>query len=159
MSRPVEPSLETANVEAHPMPLDDSPVNVRMKLAAAWTSFMFLYVYVDYLVLYKPGFLDNILSGKIFVFDISQGFLLGALVSVSIPALMVFMSVTLPARVARCTNLIVAALYIPYSIINVAGEAWVYFFAYGILVEVALLLLVIRFAWSWPRREARVHPS
>ena len=28
---------------------------VQAKLAAAWTSFMFLYIYVDYLHLYKPG--------------------------------------------------------------------------------------------------------
>lgn len=36
-------------------PLDGSRIPVQAKLAAAWTSFMFLYVYVDYLHLYKPG--------------------------------------------------------------------------------------------------------
>ena len=40
--------------------LHDSPVPVRAKLAAAWTSFMFLYIYVDYLHLYKPGALTDI---------------------------------------------------------------------------------------------------
>ena len=28
--------------------LEDIKVNVKLKLAAAWTSFMFLYIYVDY---------------------------------------------------------------------------------------------------------------
>jgi hypothetical protein len=32
-----------------------TPVPPRVKLAAAWTSFMFLYVYVDVLNFYKPG--------------------------------------------------------------------------------------------------------
>jgi hypothetical protein len=36
-------------------PLDDQPIPVRAKLAAAWTSFMFLYAYVDILGFYTPG--------------------------------------------------------------------------------------------------------
>ena len=35
--------------------LHDPPVPVRAKLAAAWTSLMFLYIYLDYFALYKPG--------------------------------------------------------------------------------------------------------
>ena len=54
--------------------LHDSPVPLRAKLAAAWTSFMFLYIYVDYLHLYKPGALTDILAGVVFTFDISQTF-------------------------------------------------------------------------------------
>ena len=38
---------------------------VQAKLAAAWTSVMFLYIYVDYLHLYKPGSLDEILVGVV----------------------------------------------------------------------------------------------
>lgn len=153
MSRPV------TDMKAHQKPLDDTPVNVRVKLAAAWASFTLLYVYVDYFVLYKPGYLEGILAGKVWEFDISEGFFLFALVSVSIPALMAFLSVTLPAKVTRWTNLIVAALYVPYSIFNIIGGEWIYFHAYGIVAEVALLLFVIRYAWTWPRRDERVHPT
>ena len=32
--------------------LEDIKVNVKLKLAALWASFMFLYVYVDYFHLY-----------------------------------------------------------------------------------------------------------
>jgi hypothetical protein len=32
---------------------------VQAKLAAAWTIFMFLYIYVDYFHLYKPGVIDD----------------------------------------------------------------------------------------------------
>ena len=35
---------------------------------------MFFYIYVDYLHLYKPGAIDDILAGVVFEFDISQTF-------------------------------------------------------------------------------------
>ena len=38
--------------------LDNPPIPVQAKLAAAWTSFMFLYVYVDVLNFYKPGVVE-----------------------------------------------------------------------------------------------------
>ena len=54
-----------------PNPLDNPPIPVQAKLAAAWTSFMFLYIYVDYFHLYKPGAIDNIRGGVVFELDIS----------------------------------------------------------------------------------------
>ncbi|MDQ3688474.1 MAG: DUF6326 family protein, partial [Chloroflexota bacterium] len=81
--------------------LQDSPVSIRGKLAAAWTSFMFLYIYVDYLGLYKPGFIDDILAGVVWEFDISQTFFVIGLTSVAIPIFMILLSMTLPARVNR----------------------------------------------------------
>ena len=87
-----------------------------------------------------------------FVFDITQGFLLAALVSVTIPALMIFLSVALPAIVNRWTNIIIAALYIPFTLFNLAGEAWMHML-FGAVVEVILLCLIIRYAWKWPRIE------
>ena len=127
---------------------------VQAKLAAAWTSFMFLYIYVDYFHLYKPGAIDQIRGGVIFVFDISPTFLTVGLASVAIPALMVMLSTTLPARVNRVTNLVVATLYIPVSIYNVAGEeSWSYSYFYGLSIglEVLLLAFILRSAWTWPR--------
>ena len=55
-------------------------IRVQMKLAALWASFMFLYIYVDYFGLYKPDYISNILAGKVFIFDITQAFLLTGLV-------------------------------------------------------------------------------
>lgn len=123
-------------------------IRVKMKLAALWASFMFLYIYVDYFHLYMPGSIKNLLAGKVFVFDITQVFLLIALASVTIPALMIFLSVALSAKVNRWTNIIVAAVYIPYTLFNLAGEAWMHM-VFGAVVEVVLLLLIIRYAWKW----------
>lgn len=130
--------------------LEDIKVNLKVILATLWTSFMFLYAYVDYFGLYMPNKIEDILNGRVFEFDITQGFLVVALVGVTIPVLMIFLSVALPAKVNRWTNIIVATLYIPYMLFNLVGEAWPHMI-FGAAVEVILLLLIIRYAWKWPR--------
>ncbi len=127
--------------------------NTRIKLAALWTSFMFLYIYVDYFHLYMPSTLEDILAGKVFVFEITQAFLLIALALVAIPVLMIFLSIALPAKVNRWTNIIVATVYIPYMLFNLAGVAWIHM-VFGAVVEVVLLCLIIRYAWKWSKEEA-----
>ncbi|GIW34957.1 DUF6326 family protein [Meiothermus sp.] len=133
--------------------LEDIKVNMKLKLAALWASFMFFYIYVDYFHLYMPGSIEEMLAGKVFMFDITQVFLLMAMIFVAIPALMIFLSAALPARVNRWTNIIVAAVYIPYMLFNLAGEAWVHMY-FAAAVEVVLLLLIMRYAWKWPKHEA-----
>src|SRR3954452_3816439 len=108
--------------------LEDQRIPVRVKLAAAWTSFMFFYIYVDYLHLYKPGTIDDILAGVVFKFDISQTFVVIALMLVGIPSLMILLSMTLPPRSNRTLNLVVASLYIPVSAFEVLGESWMLFY-------------------------------
>jgi hypothetical protein len=144
--------------------LHDPPVPVRAKLAAAWTSFMFLAIYVDYLHLYKPGVIDDILAGVVWEFDISQTFLVIGLTSMAIPILMILLSTTLPARANRATNLVVASLYIPYSAFNVVGQAtvetpWIYFYGLGVVLAVIILAFILRSAWTWPRATAPSMPG
>ncbi|MGW5191747.1 DUF6326 family protein [Kribbella sp. NPDC004138] len=130
--------------------LEDQPVPVRAKLAAAWTSFMFLYAYVDILNFYTPGVIKDILDGRVFEFDLSQTFSVTALTLVAIPILMVVLSITLPARANRITNLIVASLYVPVTAFNAVGGSWLYFYGLGIVLELILLTLILRYAWTWP---------
>ena len=131
--------------------LEEIKVSLKLKLSTLWASFMFLYIYVDYFALYMPGKIEDILTGIVFEFDITQRFLLVALASVTIPALMIFLSVALPAKVNRWANIIIAAVYIPYTLFNLAGEAWIHM-VFGAVVEVVLLCLIIRYAWKWPQK-------
>jgi Family of unknown function (DUF6326) len=131
--------------------LEHQPVSARIKLATAWTSFMFLYIYVDYLHLYKPGAIEDILNGVAWKLDITQAFVVGALTLVGIPIFMVLASTTLPARACRLTTIVVASIYVPVSIFNVVGGEWLYFYGLGAALEVAILALIIRTAWTWPR--------
>lgn len=135
-----------------PHQLDNPPIPVQAKLAAAWTSLMFLVIYIDYFHLYQPGEIDEIRGGVIFEFDISATLMSSFFVIIAIPALMVMLSVTLPARVNRTTNLVVASLYLPIMVFNVAGASsdWVFYYALTIGVEVLILAFILRSAWSWP---------
>lgn len=131
--------------------LEDQRMPVRARLAAAWTSFVFLYAYVDILGFYTPGTVQDILDGRVYEFDLSQAFSISALTLVAVPIFMVMLSMTLPARASRTTNLAVAALYVPATIFNVAGGFYVYYYGLGVVLELILLGLILRYAWAWPR--------
>jgi len=134
--------------ERSPRRLEDVQVPVRLKLSALWMSVMFLYVYVDIFALYEPGTIDDILVGRVWEFDISQGWALGALALMATPILMVFLSLALPARVGRGTNVVVASLFVLVSIGNAVGETWAFYW-FDSAVEAVLLLLIIWYAWTW----------
>ena len=142
-------TLQTKN----PTLLDNPRIPVQAKLAAAWTSFMFLVIYIDYFHLYQPGEIDEIRGGEIFVFDITGTLVSIFFVIIAIPSLMVLLSMTLPARANRITNLVVALLFIPLSVFNAAGATWDWAFYYGLTIGVELLILafILRSAWTWPR--------
>ena len=131
--------------------LDDQPLSVRAKLAAAWTSFMLLYAYVDILGFYTPGNVADILDGKVYEFDLSQTFSTTVLSILAVPMLMVVLSTSLPARANRTTNLVVAALFVPFTVFNVAGGFYLYFYGLGVVLELVVLALIVRWAWTWPR--------
>lgn len=138
------------NLKTQQNELEEVKVSLKLKLAGLWASFMFLYIYVDYFHLFMPGALPDMLAGKVFVFKVTQTFLMVTLVSVTIPALMIFLSISLSAKVNRIVNIIVATVYIPYTLFNLAGEAWIHM-VFGAIVEVILLFLIIRYALRWPR--------
>lgn len=146
---------------AAPTALEDRRLPVRARLAAAWTSFTLLYLYVDHLAFYKPGFLDELLAGTVHEFDTGPTFVGLALTLVAIPSLMAWLSATLPARSGRTVNLVVAALYLPVTVYNAAGEPWAYSYYYGlsITLEVLVLAYVLRTAWTWPRTAAPSTPD
>jgi hypothetical protein len=87
------------------------------------------------------------------VFDITGTLMSIFFVIIAVPALMILLSMTLPARINRITNIVVAALYIPCVVFNAAGATLDYAFYYGLTigVEVLILAFILRAAWAWPR--------
>jgi hypothetical protein len=135
--------------------LEDLRMPVQAKLAA-WTSLMFFIIYIDYFHLYQPGEIDDIRSGVIFKFDISGNLMSIFFVIIAIPTLMIMLSMTLPARMNRVTNLVVASLYSPLLILNFMGAPsdYAFYYALTIGVEVLIVAFILRSAWTWPRRTA-----
>ena len=78
----------------------DSWINPRFKIAALWASMLFVFVYVDVFSLYRADVRADLEAGKIAVFTIGQGYLLGVTVYVALPILMLFLSLVLPVRVS-----------------------------------------------------------
>jgi hypothetical protein len=86
-------------------------VPAQVRLAALWASTMFMYVYVDILSLYKPGTVRDILRGRVWEFEITQGWALGALALMTIPSVMIALSVLLPAKANQWADIVVASLF------------------------------------------------
>jgi uncharacterized protein DUF6326 len=134
------------------MTLVDHSVSVKVKLAGLWTALMLLYVYADFLSLYRPGEIAEIESGELGPFDVSQTSLVIASLIVIVPALMIALSLTLRASLNRPVNLALGLLFTLVNVSNLIGESWVYYFLFG-LIEIALTLMIVASAWNWPRRE------
>ena len=127
--------------------MDQANIGVRPKLAALWATMMFLYVYADVLSFYRPGEVDEIREGMMGPFEVSQAALLAASVVVIIPAFMIFISLILPSRINRWTNITAGILFTLVNVVNLLGETWVYYWVFGIL-EILVTLLIIRYAWT-----------
>lgn len=127
----------------------DSWINPRVKIAALWASMLFVFVYVDLFSLYRADVRADIEAGKISAFSIGQGYLLGVIVYVALPSLMLFLSLVLPVKVTRLTNIVLAVLYGLTIAASAVGE-WGYFIL-GSAIEAALLAGIAYYAWTWPK--------
>ena len=137
---------------ANPRVLEDVKVGVRLKISALWIAMLFLFAYGDLFGFFKPGQIEEVISGEISGIKITQVFLLGASVYVAIASAMVFLSLVLKPRVNRWTNIVLAVLFIVSIAVSIVGETWAYFIFLSI-AEIGLLLLIVWYAWTWPRRD------
>ena len=128
----------------------DVKIPVKIKLSALWAALMFLYIYADIFSLHKPGQVEEIISGRMGPFPVTQGSLLTASILMLIPAMMVFLSLTLKPKVDRWVNIVLGVLYTVVNIGNLVGETWAFYIFFGI-VEMALTILIVWYAWklSW----------
>lgn len=68
----------------------------------------------------------------------------------AIPALMVFLSLVLPAATGRWANIVFGAVYTVVMLLTMPGAWWFYLFL-G-CIEIALSAGIVWLAWSWPRQ-------
>jgi hypothetical protein len=123
---------------------------VKVRLAAVWTATLMLFLYGDVIYLWRDGAIEDVQAGKLGSFDISQGFLLVSAIYVTIPALMIVLSLVLAPRANRRSNIVVGVLYALTIVGSAVGEDWAYYLFLS-AVETILVLIVVRLAWTWPR--------
>lgn len=133
--------------------MEDVPIHVKLKLSALWVAMMLLYIYADILSLFRPGQVEEIIEGRMGPFAATQVALLTAAILMTIPALMVFLSLILKPRASRQANIIFGVLYTLVNMSNLIGESWAYYLFFG-AVEIVLALMIVRYAWRWPKQEA-----
>jgi len=126
---------------------------VKLKISGLWASAMFCYLYGDIFWLYKPGKLQEMISGVMPPFGpVTQGVLLTTSIMMTIPAVMVFLSLALPPRTNRWMNIALGLLYSVFVLLTMRG-AWTFYLLLG-GVSVVLTSLVVWYAWTWPRLES-----
>ena len=133
--------------------LDDFKVHVRLKLSALWCSVMFCYIYGDYFELYQPGKLQEMLSGRTALGAATQGALIGMAAVMAVPSLMIFLSLILPPAANRWMNIVLGAVYSVIMLLAMQNS-WHFYVLLG-LIEIVLTLLIIWYAWTWPKQPAR----
>ena len=123
--------------------------DVKTKLSALWIAVMLLYIYADILSLFRPGQIEEMTDGLMGPVAVTQGSLVVASVLMIIPAVMVFLSLTLKSGVNRWTNIALGVFYTLVNIGNLIGESWAYYISFG-AVEIVFTLLIVWYAWKWP---------
>jgi hypothetical protein len=132
--------------------LEDFKVNVKIKLAALWTSVMFCYIYEDYFELYVPKKVEHIISGENFL--ASPMTLVAGGVLLIIPASMIFMSILLTPKLSRLLNIIFGTLYTTLMlwIASNYSDKWLTFAVLFAIVESIITSIIVWYAWKWPRQ-------
>lgn len=131
---------------------EDVKIDVKVKLAAAWASLVLIYLYADLFGFYTPGHLEDVLVGELAGTQITQVLLLVFMILMTIPSLMVFLSLILNAKANRLTNIIVGIIQIVFVLGMAFGDtSLLYIFSSS--VEAVLLVLIVWYAWNWPLKE------
>jgi Family of unknown function (DUF6326) len=137
--------------------LEDVRIRVRLKISALWIAMLFLFAYGDIFAFLKPGRIDEVIGGEISGIKITEVFLFAVSVYIAIASVMVFLTLVLRPSVVRWTNIVLPVLYVASIVASAFGETSAYFVFLSV-VESALLLLIVWYAWTWPRREDSLEP-
>ena len=141
---------KTAASQVQRAELQPASVNVRVKIAALWVSMLFVYVYVDLFSLFRADVRADLETGTMSGFIVGQSFLFAVTAYIAIPSAMVFLTMVLPAKVARMSNVVLAALYALTVVGGAVGETN-YYYILGSVLEIAALLAIIAYARTWPK--------
>ena len=112
---------------------------------------MFCYVYGDYIQIYVPEILADAMEVTAAKEGIEIEFFAIALL-MSIPSLMIFLTLVLKPSINRWLNIIIPALYIILLVAVNLETTWVYYL-YLTAIEILLSITTVWYAWNWPKTE------
>jgi hypothetical protein len=122
---------------------------IRIKLSGIWVSLMLTYLLGDVMRIFSGDFE----AGQVGGMQVSQGMYLFMAILMVIPVLMVILSLTLPYKINRWGNMIVAAFFFLFNLVGLPTYPSAYD-QFLIVVGLLFNLLTVWYAWKWSKLEA-----
>jgi hypothetical protein len=132
--------------------LENSSVNIKIKLSALWASVTFLYIYGDYFELYVPGKVQGIINGNSMLDSPVKLFLASLLLA--IPSLMICLSILLKPLLNKWLNIVCGMFFtaIMLLIAVTSISEWRVFYVFYAIIESILTSLIVWTAFKWPKK-------
>jgi hypothetical protein len=121
---------------------------IKIKLSALWATLMLTYLLGDVLRIFSGDFQAGEMDGM----GVTQAMYLGLAALMVIPAVMVFLSVTLRYRVNRWANIGIASFFFVFNLIGLPTYESAYD-QFLIAVGLAFNVLTVWYAWRWRESE------
>lgn len=130
---------------------EDVKVNIKIILSGLWASVTLCYLYGDYFELYVPQKVKGLVEG-INLLD-SPFKLFSAAFLLSLPALMVFLSLILKPQINRILNIVLGVFFTVVMLLIAATSlsSWRAFYVFLALLESLITILIVWHAWKWKR--------
>ncbi len=123
-------------------------LDVRIILSALWIALMFIFQQGDMLRIYSGDYTPgDVLWGKVMSSEIMW---LVSAITMTIPVVMIILSLTLKYPVNRWANIIVGIFWLLYSLMGLLGKQ--YPSAYDnflLVVAIVVNVLTVWYAWKW----------
>jgi len=120
--------------------------DVQIKLSALWVALMFIWQQGDVLRLYSGDFIvgedigDSLISQEM-MWMVSA-------IWMTIPVVMLFLSLTLKYKANRWVNIIVAIFFVILNLVGLPSYPWGYD-RFLIIVGLVFNVLIVWYAWKW----------
>jgi len=131
--------------------MKDFDINIKIKLAALWTSATFCYLYGDYFELYTPEKVNSLISGEN-VLNSPMTLFIASLIMV-IPPLMIILSLILKPIPNRWLNIIFGSIFTIMMMLIAFGSLtpWYSFYVFLAIIESILTAAIVWNAYKWPK--------
>lgn len=137
--------------------MKDFQINIKIELAALWTSATFCYLYGDYFELYTPEKVESLISGEN-VLNSPMNLLIASLIMV-VPPLMILASLMLKPLPNKWLNIIFGAVFTMMMVLIAFGSLtpWYSFYVFLAIVEAILTTIIVWKAIKWPKESIEAH--
>ena len=131
--------------------LENPKVNIKIKLAALWTSVTLCYLYGDYFELYTPDKVNSLITGENNLDSPTK--LLIASIILAISSVMVAASIILKPKINRILNIIFGTLFTLMMVFIgiISTNEWYLFYMFLAFLESIITALIVWYAWKWPK--------